>query len=129
MRPLTLALWMVLTSFSLVGAQTVTLDVDKGAIVGLGTQSLLPYELDGNPGTREFVQFDKDPATQQTLIRTITTGGCIRLSDWFNPWNFVTLRPFDFWVTGALLRAGDRDRFVYTGQQTYGELTLPVGCQ
>lgn len=130
-RGVLLALWVALL-FSLAlptfaGAQTLTLDVNRTTIPGLGTQFLAPAELDGNPATREYYQTDLDPATQQVIYRTVAVRATVTFSPWFNPWNFAHFYPGDVVVFGYITRAGDRDRFIYSGQQGYGEITLPVG--
>lgn len=128
MKHLSLAILFTLVAGT-AGAQTLTLDVDKSTIPGLGIQFVVPYELDGNPGTREFMQFSTDPATAQVLVRPITTAGRICLSPWFNPFDYANIRPSDVFVAGQVMRAGDRDRFIYTGWQTYGEIDLlPLSC-
>lgn len=110
-------------------AQSVSLSVDKHAIPGLGSDALFTYDLDGNDHTREFVQMALDPMSQQYLMRSISTANGICISPWFNPWNYITLGPLDFFVVGNIMEAGDRYRFTWTGQQTYGELSLmPASC-
>ena len=113
---------------TLAGAQTLTLEVDKGTVPGLGPPSLLPYELDGNPSTREFIQYTTDPVTLEFLYRSIATSPKLCMSRFYNPYNYAVLRPFDWFVVGQVMRAGDRDKFVYTGQQSYGEVDLMPRC-
>ena len=128
MRLTSLAILFTLVA-GIAGAQTVTLDIDKSTIPGLGIDLVVPYELDGNPATREFMQWRTDPMTGQTLIRPIATAPRICLSPWFNPFDYVTLRPSDFFIAGQVMRAGDRDKFIYSGLQSYGELDLyPTSC-
>lgn len=134
MRRLILVLIVVLASITLLatwaGAQTLSLDVEKGTIPGLGTEAVLPYELDGDPATREFVQWKVDVWTNRILIRSITTASGICKSEWFSPFDYANLRPLDFFASGAIMRAGDRDKFIYTGLQSYGEVDLmPTRCQ
>ena len=110
-------------------AQTLVVDVDKGTVVGLGPESLWPAELDGDLTTREWIQYRVLPTDEWQLRGVALRGGGVCTGDWFNPWFFITLRGWDFFAAGAVMRSGGGiDRFVAQGQQTYAEVAIGYGC-
>lgn len=105
-------------------AQEVT-TYDKAPLGEVG-QTYWPYELDGNPQTREWLGMRVRPGTERIEYRAMVVcpKGPVH-SSWFDPWDRITVTEF---TLGGLLQVGDRWVFVAQGPRLYHEVrfTVPV---
>lgn len=115
---------LVLLAAAPVAAQQVT-TYDKTPLGEYG-QVYWPYELDGNPQTREWLGMRVNPVTDLIEYRVMVAcpSGPVHTA-WFHPYDVI--KPTEFTV-GGLIEVGDRWVFVAQGYGFYHELrfTVPV---
>jgi hypothetical protein len=101
-------------------AQTRTQSIDKAAELQMYDQYPWPYELDGNPDTREWLNMRSD-AQDNVEYQVVVLRGTICRGAWFNPWDSVEVKEF---MLGGIMRVGRVDIWVAQGPRFYQEVSF-----
>lgn len=124
----------VLASAPIASAQTVSMIIDRFAYpeLELAENPPIPYDLDGNPLTREWVQSRYNKLGRYELRGLALRSSGVCAGTWFQPFAAAEAQalPLDMiWVGFIAGPTGEgKHRFVAFGIRGQYEITISYGC-